>query len=424
MKISFIHGSVKLDAVMRGGRHLGAIEVGDAPALAPVEAAVRAALHVPIGRARPLRNIAKPGESLAIIVADSFRDTGAHWFIPVLLDELAQAGCRDEDIDFYFATGTHRPPTPDEQAAILGADVYERFRERLHNHDADDAANLVMLGTTRRGTPVWLNRRVHESDRIIATGSVVLHYFGGFGGGHKTVVPGVAGRATIAHNHAMNLHPAEDRLDPAVRIGVIEGNPVAEDLREAVGMTHVDAILNTVLNRRGEIAGVFYGELAPAHRAACAFARSLYGVPIQECADLVIAAALGPRNFVQTHKALYNAWQALKPGGRIVLVAPCPEGLGGEQFMKWLRLGDRAAIFAGLRRSSEINGQTALSTVEKAPSTWMVTELRDEDVRLLGARRAATLQEAIDKVAMESSGGDFTYYTMPSAAYTVPMPPA
>ena len=406
---------------MRGGRDLGAIAVGNAPALEPVETAVRAALDAPYGVAPRVCDLAKPGESIAIIVADSFRATGAHWFVPVLLDELGRAGCRDTDISFYFATGTHRPPTPEEQATILGPEVYERFRERLYNHDADDDANLVRLGVTQRGTPVLLNRRVHESDRIIATGSVVLHYFGGFGGGHKTVVPGVAGRATIAHNHAMNLHPTEDRLDPSVRIGEIEGNPVAEDLREAVGMTHVDAILNTVMNQQGEIAGVFYGELAPAHAQACAFARSLYAIPIQERADLVIAAALGPRNFVQTHKALYNAWQAMKPGGRIVLVAPCPEGLGGDQFVKWLRLGDRGAIIAGLRRDSEINGQTALSTVEKAPSTWMVTELRDDDVRLLGARRAATLQEAIDNAVRELGGGDFTFYTMPSAAYTVPM---
>ena len=421
MKVVFEDGKHTFEATAHGGRRLGTIKVGEAAALDSVHDAVRAALRAPLGNVRPLRETVKPGETVAIIVADAFRATGAHVFLPILLKELTQAGCRQQDFSFYFATGTHRPPTPDEQAAILGPDVYARFRNQLFNHDADDNANLVNLGTTHRGTPVWLNRRVHESDRIFATGSVVLHYFGGFGGGHKTVVPGVAGRATIAHNHAMNLHPTEDRLEPAVRIGVIDGNPVAEDLREAVQLTHIDAILNTVLNQRGEIAGVFYGELTRAHAAACSFAHSLYVVQIQEQADIVIAAALGPRNFVQTHKALYNAWQALKPGGRVVLLAPCPEGLGGEQFVKWLRMGDKAAIFAGLRRNSEINGQTALSTVEKAPSTYLVTELSDDDVRLLGARKAARLQDAIARATADVARSDFTYYTMPSAAYTVPM---
>jgi nickel-dependent lactate racemase len=124
---------------------------------------------------------------------------------------------------------------------------------------------------------------------------------------------------------------------------------------------------------------------------------------------------------VQAHKALHNAWQALKPGGRIVFLAHCDEGLGGEQFVKWLRLGTRVAVFAGLRRQSEINGQTALSSLEKCPSTIFVTELASEDVRLLGARKAQSLQAALMLARSDLAGvSDATAYLMPHALYTVP----
>jgi nickel-dependent lactate racemase len=292
-------------------------------------------------------------------------------------------------------------------------------------HDPRDEANLTEVGVTRRGTRVRINRRLCQADRVIVTGAVVLHYFGGFGGGRKSILPGVAAVDTIAHNHAMNLARDADTLDPAVRIGVQDGNPVAEDMLEAARLAPVDCIVNTVLNRHGRIAGIFAGDLDAAHREAAAFARRLFACPIHRRADLVIAASPTTRNFVQTHKALFNAWQALAPGGRIVLAAPCAEGLGGEQFVKWLRLGSRAAIFAGLRRQSEINGQTALSTVEKAPSTLMITEMTDGDVALMQARKAATLPEAVDRALAELADAgrpEPTYWLMPSAAYTVPFP--
>ena len=198
---------------------------------------------------------------------------------------------------------------------------------------------------------------------------------------------------------------------------------VAEDMLEATLLTQVDFIVNTVLNRHEEIAKVFAGDLVEAHEAACAFAAEMFAVPIGEQADIVVAASPGTLNFVQTHKALFNAYQAVKPEGRIVLLAPCPEGLGGEQFQKWLRLGDRASIIAGLRRQSEINGQTALSTIEKSPMTTFVTELSAEEVALLQGVKAADLQAALDGALrdIQSRGIETpSVYTMPSAAYTVP----
>lgn len=422
MHIAMPYGSEMLEARLDGVELLGTLDIAETPALPDVNAALGEALARPIGPCRfdePWR----PDERATIVVSDSFRHTGSEWFLPPLIEHLNRRGVRDESISFLFATGTHRAPTEAERARILSPELYERFRDRAFAHDAHDRANLLFLGTTSRGTPVWINRRAVETDRLIVTGSIVLHYFGGFGGGRKAVVPGLAGVETISHNHAMNLDPHEDILNPDVRIGVLDGNPVAEDMLEAARHVKVDLLVNTVLNREGQIAAIFAGDLDAAHRAGCAVARHLFATPISAQADLVIASSGGARNFVQSHKALYNAFQAMKPGGHIVFACRCEEGLGGEQFVKWLRLGSREAVIAGLRKQSEINGQTALSTLEKAPHATLLTMLGEAEVSLMRGRRGTSLQEAVDAYMAESSRTTAypSVYLMPSASYTAPV---
>ncbi len=384
--------------------------------------AVHAALEEPVGFYQSARY--DTGKSWLILVSDSFRQTRADIMLPVILQKFRGMGFSDRNFSILFSTGVHRAPTIDEQKKILGEEIFARLAGRIHCHDAYDASAHKPIGTTSKGTPVEINRRVLEADHVIATGTVVLHYFGGFGGGRKSIVPGVASAKTIAANHSLNLHPCDDRLDPAVRIAHMDGNPVAEDMFEAASMVKVDFIVNTVLTRDSHIASVFCGEMDLAHRKACAYARDMYAVSIAEQADLVIAASPHTKNFVQTHKALYNAYQAMKPGGRIILAAPCPEGLGSERFGKWLALRERAKVIAELRKNSEINGQTALSTLEKSPSTLFLTEMGTEDVALMGGRKAANLEHAIDTALTELARNGVkkpSVYVMPTAAYTVPM---
>ena len=426
-RITLPYGADFITAAMPAGRCLGILDVADLPACTPLADVFRAALATPIGQPRGVLDPIRPGESVTVVVSDAFRKTGVHLLLPSLIDDLNARGIRDGRIAFLFATGSHRPPRPDEQAAILGDAIYRRFAHQAFNHDPYDDANLVHVGTTRRGTPVRINRRAIETDRLIVTGAVALHYFGGYGGGRKSILPGLAAIDSIACNHARNLHPSEDRLDPAVRIAAMEGNPVAEDMLEAARMVPVHAIVNTLLNGSGEIAGIFVGDLEKAHLAAARAAYVAFAVSIAERADIVIAASATTKNFVQSHKALFNAFQAIHASGRIILAAPCPEGLGGEQFTKWLRLGSPRAIMDGLRKHAEINGQTALSTLQKTPQTVMITELTDEEVQALGVRKAASLDAALDDVVEHcraQGNPDPTYYVMPNAAYAVPMPAA
>ena len=423
LEIEIPYGSEMVRTTLPAGRLLGTLDVTDTPGLADRNQAIREAIENPIGLSKNIFQIVSPGETVAIVVPDSFRTTRIEQVLPVLLDGLIEAGISAGDISFIYATGTHRGPTPDEERKILGDDIYERFKGQAFSHDPRDESNLVYAGTTSRGTKVHLNKRVHEADRIISTGAVVLHYFGGFGGGRKSIVPGVASISSIASNHSMNLHPTEDQIDPAVRIGGLDGNPVAEDMLEAAQQTHVDYIVNTVLNRNSEIAAVFAGELDAAHIEATKLAHKQFATDIEERADIVIAASPATQNFVQTHKALFNAYQAVKPDGRIILLAPCPEGLGGDQFAKWLKLGSREAIIAGLRKESEINGQTALSTIQKAPITYVVTDMTDDEVNMMRGRTTESLDDAVGKAFADLAAkgrADPTVYLMPSAAYTVP----
>ena len=414
------YGGQMLAARVDWARLLGTLEVADIPGLEDAARTLAAKLST-----QDVLNTFRAGERVVIVVSDSFRQTGMHHLLPTLLESLEARGIAEEDVSFVFSTGTHRGPTEDEAAKILGVDIYAQFKDRAYAHDPFDEKELVYLGETSQGTPVYLNRRVVEADRVILTGTVVLHYFGGFGGGRKSVVPGVAGVATIAHNHARNLHPTEDCLNPAVRIGALEGNPVAEDMAEGAAFLKVDLLINTVLNRHGAIAGIFVGEMTAAHIEACQFAHDLYVVPLPQQADLVIASAGSAKNFIQSHKALFNAFQALKPGGRIIFLTPAQEGFGGNKFSQWLELGSREAIIRELRRNAEINGQTALSTIEKAAVSIMVTALNDAEVRHLGAEKADSLEDALERARQyfEKAGNPSpTVLLMPSASYTVPMP--
>lgn len=404
-------------------RCLGKLECRTAPVITNIEDALKHGLDNPIGIHGPLRQCCRPGDSVLIVVSDASRKTGIHLLLPHLLEWFDECGISSASVAFLVALGVHRATTSEERATILGPDIHSQFEGRIFNHNAYDASALVHVGATRRGTPVHLNRLLRAYDHLILTGTVTPHYFAGFGGGRKALVPGIAGATTIAHNHALNLHPTEDRLNSDVRIGRLDGNPVSEDLLEAARMYPPDFIINTVLDGEGNIVGLFTGEMDAAHRSACKLAEQICCLPIHEQANLVIAAVTAP-NFVQSHKALYNAYRAMKPpAGRIILVSPAHEGLGSRGFERYLEMKTPQAVIAALRRQADINGQTALSTLEKAPHTIMVTNMSDAAVALTGARKAETLEDAMMNARdffRQAGVSQPTCWLMPEAAATVP----
>ncbi|MCK5862776.1 MAG: nickel-dependent lactate racemase [Candidatus Hydrogenedentes bacterium] len=424
MIVSLPYRSTTSTAEIPWAQCLGILSAAKRPQLPDIALSLRHSLKHPIGIKHSLRECFHPHESVVLAVSDASRTTGMEQILPHLVDWLLESGLVESHIRFLVATGVHRPATTEEHEHILGASLYKRFKNRIHNHNAHDTDNLISVGTTRRGTQVMLNRYACECDHLILTGTVMPHYFAGFGGGRKALVPGLSGASTIAQNHVRSLHPSLPRLDPRVRICVLDDNPVAEDLLEGAQLHPPTFIINTVLGKEGTIAGLFTGELNAAHRRACTLARDIYTIPITEQADLVIAAINTAPNFVQCHKALFNAYSALKPGGRIILLAPAPEGLGASGFRRYLEMGEPERIASVVRQHPDVNGQTALSTLQKTGKTLLVTELNHKEVALLGAEKMNSLEEALLRTHDYFNAQGISHptcYVMPNAGNTVPI---
>lgn len=302
------------------------------PAVAAVldeVAAIQQVLDRPIG-AEPLACIAKPGESVVIIVNDITRLARSDLFLPPIVDTLNRAGIPDKDIAIVFALGTHRAQTEAERRSIVGEAIHDRIR--VYDHDGDDDANLVNVGTTSFGNRVEINRRVYEADRIILTGEIVFHQIAGYSGGRKSLVPGVAGNRTTLFNHRMVLDP---RCGPAV----LDGNPAHEDMLEGCRMVGPDFVVNWILGPGGTLLYVTAGHFEQAHRDGCRAADRLLRTPIDAPYDLVIASAGGAPMDIdlrQAHKGMENACAALRSGGSLIYYADCSDGFGSAMLERYL----------------------------------------------------------------------------------------
>lgn len=390
------------------------------------DAAIDAALCHPIwpaGSGHAVEDCIQPGESVCLVVSDQTRKTAAHRILPVLLRRLTGKGCKARDFFILVATGIHRPPTSEELGTILGAEMGKAFAGRIFFHDPDDESGLIPIGKTRRGHEVRLNRRAVEADRLVLLSAATYHYHAGFGGGRKSLIPGLAGRATIAYNHSLTLDPEQDCIRPGVEIGRMDGNPVSEEMLEGARLHPPDFIVNTVLTPDGQLAGVFAGDLDLAHCAACRLVEQIDRVDIRKKADFVVADAGGAGNWIQAHKALFNAARAVQEAGRIILLAPCPEGLGNERFRYWVTRPTLAEIYRGLRQSPEVNGQTALSTRLRGARAILVTQLSARDMADLRIATAPDQGAAVRLTLAELARAGIkrpTYYLMPEAMVVVP----
>ncbi len=369
-------------------------------------------LKYPIG-SKNIHEVFKPGEKVSIIVSDRTRNVAASVFLPVLADEINSIGIPDKDITIFFACGTHRLHSPGEHRKIVGDIVAKRIS--LVDHDCNEGKNLVELDTTSRGTTVKLNKQVVDSDRVILTGAVTYHYFAGYGGGRKAVLPGISAFDTIQTNHKRCLK------SKTAKTGILDGNPVHEDMVEAAKMLDPDLILNVIMDDTGRISSVFAGDLVAAHEAGCEELDNNFKVKIDKKADAVIASAGGGTkdlNFVQSHKAMEMASYALKEGGTMILLAESSEGFPSGEYLKYVNLGSAKAIEEELERKFTIAGHTILSGFEKAERfkiIW-VSKLDEATIRKFGITPAENLAHA-----MNLAGEISTCYVMPDAYNTFPV---
>ena len=361
------------------------------------EAEVLRALAEPIGTSR-LGQIVHPGEKIAIVTSDLTRPMPSYKVLPALLDELYAAGVKQEDITVVFGLGSHRKQTPDEQRKLVG----ERAFAEVRCIDGDDS-DCLHVGTTRRGTPVDIVRAVAEADRRICLGNIEFHYFAGYSGGAKAIMPGVSTRAAIQSNHSR-------MVEQAAAAGKLEGNPVREDIEEAAQMVGVDFILNVVLDEHKQIVRAVAGDVVKAHREGCRYLDQLYAKRIYERVDIVVVSQGGaPKdlNLYQTQKALDNAKHAVKDGGVIILVGSCKEGLGEHVFEEWMtKSPSPRSMIERIKRDFQLGGHkaAAIAMVLEHADIYLVSELEPDFVRSIFLKPFSNVQDAFDAVTGWYSG--------------------
>lgn len=290
------------------------------PGLPDETAALAIALNEPLGCVA-LREQVKADDRVVIVFSDITRPMPNDRVLPEILRALDHVP--RENIVLLNALGTHRPNTPSEIEAMLGADIVNKYR--VEQHDAWNDDQLVDLGTTSMGHRALVNRTYHKADYRILTGFIEPHIFAGFSGGPKAVLPGIAGFESIMdnHNYAMLNHPK-------ATWGYTEGNPIWEEIREVATLSQPDFLINVTLNRHREITGVFCGDLWQAHKSGIAFVRQGAMVPVADYYDIVLTTNSGyplDINLYQAVKGMSCAAQVVKPGGSIVIAAECRDGV-------------------------------------------------------------------------------------------------
>ena len=365
----------------------------------------------------------KSGEKVVIVTSDITRYTGSEIYLPLLVERLNRQGIADCDIEVLIALGIHRKQTEQEHQKILGS-LHGRIR--VIDHECDNPDQLVVIGKTSNGIEVSINRRAVEADRLILTGTVGFHYFAGFGGGRKSVLPGIASRQACMASHFAVLNPGNGSgKNLLATTGNLEGNPVHQAMVEGCAMAKPDFILNTVLTPDKQIVAAFAGDWLKAHEAGCKFYRERFSFPLQEKANLVIASCGGfPKdiNLIQAHKSMEYSSQAIKDGGVMILLAECRDGFGNATFFNWFRYKRLDEFESALRERYEINGQTAYSTLQKAQrfKIILISQFPEQQVEEMGMIPAGTLDEAMG-LAHTLMPVDWRAYLMPEAGSVLPV---
>lgn len=292
------------------------------PGLLDEAAAIRSGLRSPV-ESQPLSDLVHSGDSVVIVHTDITRATPNERILPVMLNELETAGIKRENISLLNGLGTHRSQTEDELRVMLGDFVVDNYR--CIQHDCFDDENLVLIGETSFRHPVRINRSYMESDVKILTGFIEPHFFAGFSGGPKAILPSLAGSESVFTNHGFEMIS-----HPNATWGITYGNPIWEEMLEVAKMTEPTFLLNVTLNSKREITAVFAGDLERSHQKGCQFVEQFAMVPIDEPYDIVITTNSGyplDQNLYQSVKGLSAAKQIVKKGGVIIIATACEDGL-------------------------------------------------------------------------------------------------
>jgi len=368
------------------------------PALPDPVAVLREALADPVGQ-RSLKDLCAGKDNAVVVVADYTRYNAYEVWLPALLEELVHAGIPAGRISLYVGSGTHRPMTADEKAACFTPKLCRRFQ--VLDHDCDAMDRMEKAGRTDYGTSLFVDSRVSDAEVLILTGGIQYHYFAGYTGGRKAVLPSVAGRESICHNHSLAYDRSRGTFGERVRPGVLVDNPVSEDMHEAAMLLKPDLCVNVVLNSAKEVAWLGAGDHGYVLRLGAAFLDEHSRLACDRPADIAVIGAGGyPKDvsLFQAHKSLRHTLGALSPGATIIWVARCEEGEGPRTMAAFRDLTPDGARDL-LEREFNLGSLCSFSLKHLSAeyAIHMVTELDPGLVRAWGMTPHSSLQEALSK---------------------------
>ncbi|AYK15748.1 MAG: nickel-dependent lactate racemase [Methanosarcina flavescens] len=374
---------------------------------------VKKALENPI-KSKRLSEIVNPDSRIAIIVSDVTRPTPTEKILPPLLEELYLGGAKDENITIIFALGLHRLQTEEECRQLVGEEIFEKIRCIQH-----DRKRCRYLGETSFGTPVEVFEEVVNSDVIISTGSVEFHYYAGYGGGGKSILPGVSSEKSI-----LSYHSFYSKLFEGDPLSGRADNPARQNIEEAARIAGLDFILNVVLDGKRRIVAAVAGDFIKAHRKGTGIVDFMYKVPVEPADAVVVSCGGFPKdiNLFQATKSLENAVYAVKKGGSIVLVAECAEGIGDSIYERWSReCKTPDEVVQKFRKCFEFGGHKA-ATVGRAAKDfklYLVSKLPETESRSAFFIPVTSVEEALENIISENPKAKI--HVMPNGGWTLPV---
>lgn len=365
------------------------------PEAVPLQECLSRALEHPIGQ-EPFRKWIERFKEVLVIVPDVTRYAGMERILPVLCESYLKS----INTRIIFALGNHRKQTAEEQQGLVSASIYERVP--CFDHDCFNDGVLSSLGRTASGLEIKVNRALLQADAAIVTGSINFHYLAGFGGGRKSIFPGIAGYETILGIHKKVFR--EDKLGKhdLAKSGSLTGNPMHEEIMRAVALVKTPLFLiNTVLNDKKDFLNIFAGDIREAHAEGCSWYEKHFAVRAEEKADIAIVSSGGfPKdiNFIQAHKAIEHAMGSVKEKGLVIVNGKCEDGLGNEDFLRWFEYATIADMEPHVRAADKVYAQTAYATRCKAErcNILLVSDLTDRQATKMGMKPFKTIQEAIE----------------------------
>ncbi len=415
----FRYGNTTVTLPIEENQVIGVIEGNETPVLDDIEGELYKVLDNPVESA-PLSEVASKASSIAIIVSDMTR----FWMrqdiiVPLLVRYLVEkCGRKYEDLEIIIATGTHVGGSEEELRTLVTSDIYDKVKTVNHDCRADD---LVYLGTTSYGTPVKVNKDAADADLVICLGAATYHVMAGFGGGRKSILPGISSLETIKHNHAYSLAPDKFITNPEIGNGVLDGNPLNEDMLEAAAMMKNLFMVTLVTDTEFRLSSIFAGHWRKSWEAACEEVRRIYRVPVKEKADVVITSCGGfpkDESLYQGTKAVDNVISALKDGGTLVLLLEGRNGGGSPDYFDWIKPLVNGTFEKELRENFTVGGYIFFLNCEQAArfNILMYSSIPAETVAPMGIKSYDNLDKLMEDAHLEGK----SIYVIPTGSTVLP----